>query len=227
MNDRYDGSSIDLERALARYMVERRISRRYLLDRIAQDRRGRGARAGARGLHGRRRESVRRGDRASRRRQRRGIGRGERQRPSRRRSRSPRPSSTSTTGSTTSATASSSRSRPSTRSRSTTTCSTTSTPRTTSSAPTAAATTSRSRSASTSRAFIEAGTLRELDHSLLPNLVNLGAEWADPGLRPGQQVQRAVRVVDDRHRVRHDEGDRQSRPARRCSGTRATASTSR
>lgn len=36
MNDRYDGSSIDLERALARYMVERRITRRYLLDRIAR-----------------------------------------------------------------------------------------------------------------------------------------------------------------------------------------------
>jgi hypothetical protein len=36
MNDRYDGSSIDLERALVRYMVERKISRRYLLDRIAR-----------------------------------------------------------------------------------------------------------------------------------------------------------------------------------------------
>jgi spermidine/putrescine transport system substrate-binding protein len=36
MNDRYDGSSIDLERALVRYMVERRISRRQLLERIAR-----------------------------------------------------------------------------------------------------------------------------------------------------------------------------------------------
>ena len=35
MTDRYDGSSIDLEKALARYMVERRITRRYLLERIA------------------------------------------------------------------------------------------------------------------------------------------------------------------------------------------------
>jgi spermidine/putrescine transport system substrate-binding protein len=35
MTDRYDGSSIDLEKALVRYMVERRISRRYLLERIA------------------------------------------------------------------------------------------------------------------------------------------------------------------------------------------------
>ncbi len=36
MNDRYDGSSINLERALARYLVERRITRRELLDRIAK-----------------------------------------------------------------------------------------------------------------------------------------------------------------------------------------------
>ena len=36
MNDRYDGSSIDLEKALTRYMVERRISRRDLLERIAK-----------------------------------------------------------------------------------------------------------------------------------------------------------------------------------------------
>lgn len=35
MSDRYDGSSIDLEKALARYMIERRISRRQLLERIA------------------------------------------------------------------------------------------------------------------------------------------------------------------------------------------------
>jgi spermidine/putrescine transport system substrate-binding protein len=36
VNDRYDGSSIDLERALVRYMVERRLSRRDLLERIAK-----------------------------------------------------------------------------------------------------------------------------------------------------------------------------------------------
>ena len=36
MNDRYDGSSIDLEKALVRYMVERRISRRDLLERMAK-----------------------------------------------------------------------------------------------------------------------------------------------------------------------------------------------
>ena len=36
MSDRYDGSSIDLEKALVRYMVERRITRRELLDRIGR-----------------------------------------------------------------------------------------------------------------------------------------------------------------------------------------------
>jgi spermidine/putrescine transport system substrate-binding protein len=35
MNERYDGSSIDLEKELTRYMVERRITRRELLERIA------------------------------------------------------------------------------------------------------------------------------------------------------------------------------------------------
>jgi spermidine/putrescine transport system substrate-binding protein len=35
MNDRHDGSAIDLEKALTRYMVERRMTRRYLLERIA------------------------------------------------------------------------------------------------------------------------------------------------------------------------------------------------
>ena len=35
MTDRHDGSSIDLEKAVVRYMVERRITRRYLLERIA------------------------------------------------------------------------------------------------------------------------------------------------------------------------------------------------
>jgi spermidine/putrescine transport system substrate-binding protein len=36
VSDRYDGSSIDLEKALVRYMVERRLSRRELLERIAK-----------------------------------------------------------------------------------------------------------------------------------------------------------------------------------------------
>ena len=35
MSDRHDGSTIDLEKELVRYMVENRISRRYLLERIA------------------------------------------------------------------------------------------------------------------------------------------------------------------------------------------------
>jgi spermidine/putrescine transport system substrate-binding protein len=36
MTDRFDGSSIDLEHALRRYMLERRITRRQLLDRIGK-----------------------------------------------------------------------------------------------------------------------------------------------------------------------------------------------
>jgi spermidine/putrescine-binding protein len=36
MTNRHDGSSIDLERELVRYMAERRISRRVLLDRVAK-----------------------------------------------------------------------------------------------------------------------------------------------------------------------------------------------
>ena len=36
MSHAYDGSSLDLEKRLVRYMVERRISRRFLLDRIAK-----------------------------------------------------------------------------------------------------------------------------------------------------------------------------------------------
>jgi len=33
--------------------------------------------------------------------------------------------------------------------------------------------------------FIARGVVQPLDHSLIPNLVNLGAEWADPGYDPG------------------------------------------
>jgi len=36
MTDPHDGSSIDLERELTRYLAERRMSRRYLLDRVAK-----------------------------------------------------------------------------------------------------------------------------------------------------------------------------------------------
>ncbi len=34
-------------------------------------------------------------------------------------------------------------------------------------------------------AFVAKGALRPLDKTLLPNIVNLGAEWADPGYDPG------------------------------------------
>ena len=33
--------------------------------------------------------------------------------------------------------------------------------------------------------FIARGVVQPLDHSLIPNMVNLGAEWADPGYDPG------------------------------------------
>lgn len=36
-------------------------------------------------------------------------------------------------------------------------------------------------------AFREQGALLELDMSLIPNIVNLGAEWADPGYDPGNR----------------------------------------
>jgi spermidine/putrescine transport system substrate-binding protein len=36
-------------------------------------------------------------------------------------------------------------------------------------------------------AFIQKGALRELDKSLIPNVANLGAEWADPGYDPGNR----------------------------------------
>src|SRR5687767_381291 len=36
MNERHDGSTIDLEQALVRYMVQERLSRRDLLERIAR-----------------------------------------------------------------------------------------------------------------------------------------------------------------------------------------------
>ena len=35
--------------------------------------------------------------------------------------------------------------------------------------------------------FREAGTLMKLDQSLIPNLVNLGPEWSNPGYDPGNQ----------------------------------------
>ena len=56
--------------------------------------------------------------------------------------------------------------------------------------------------------FIAKGALLELDKSLIPNLVNLGAEWSDPELRPGQRPLDAVHVVDDRRRLRHGQDHR-------------------
>jgi spermidine/putrescine-binding protein len=35
--------------------------------------------------------------------------------------------------------------------------------------------------------FVNRGALRELDHSLIPNIANLGEEWRDPGYDPGNR----------------------------------------
>ena len=51
--------------------------------------------------------------------------------------------------------------------------------------------------------FIDRGAVIELDKSLIPNIVNLGAEWADPGYDPGNAHSVPVHVVDDRRRLRH------------------------
>ena len=102
MTHRHDGSSIDIEKQLVRYMVRNRISRRVLLERMAKygsavalapviaacagGAASPSAGASAAGAIGGR-----------------AIGRPDRHRPPRRRSPARRPSSTSTTGSTTSA----------------------------------------------------------------------------------------------------------------------------
>ena len=96
-----------------------------------------------------------------------------------------------------------------------------------SSATTAAATTSASRSRSTSRHSSSKGAIVKLDKSLLPNIVNLGKEWSDPGYDPGNNYTRAVHVVDDRRRLRHEQDQGRSSRARRRSGIRAGGSTSR
>ena len=51
--------------------------------------------------------------------------------------------------------------------------------------------------------FIDRGAVIELDKSLIPNIANLGAEWADPGYDPGNAHSVPVHVVDDRRRLRH------------------------
>ena len=70
-------------------------------------------------------------------------------------------------------------------------------------------------------AFVAKGALLELDKSLIPNIVNLGAGVGRPEVRPGQRPFGAVHVVDDRHRLRHHARSPTRRPAARPSGTRA------
>ena len=69
--------------------------------------------------------------------------------------------------------------------------------------------------------FARRKTLRKLDQSLLPNLVNLGPEWTNPGYDPGNQY--SVPYMWWTTGVAYDteEGQGHARPARRCSGTLA------
>ena len=88
---------------------------------------------------------------------------------------------------------------------------------------TAAATTCRSRSRSTSRRSSAKNALLPLDKSLLPNIVQPRRGVGEPGLRPGQRALRPVHVVDDRRRLRLDARSPTARRAARRSGTRATS----
>ena len=72
-----------------------------------------------------------------------------------------------------------------------------------------------------------AGLIQTLDKSLIPNIGNLGAEWANPGYDPGNTHSDPVHVVDDRRRLRHGEGHGEARPAGTRCGTSGTSSTSR
>ena len=61
--------------------------------------------------------------------------------------------------------------------------------------------------------------LQPLDLGQIPNIDEPRRGVAGPGLRPGQRALRAVHVVDDGRRLRHDEGRRHARRAGRPSGT--------
>ena len=194
MSHHYDGSSIDLEKELTRYMLERRVSRRQLLEPIAKL--GPAAAlapviaACTTGASGQTPSPTASAG---------GVGRGVggrvggRECPGRvgRADAGARPrkaSCSSTTGPSTSARTSSRRSRRSTASRSRTTSSRTPTRPTPSSATTAAATTSRSRSRSTSRPSSRQGRPAASSTSRCSRTSpTSGTEWAEPGLRPGQR----------------------------------------
>ena len=51
--------------------------------------------------------------------------------------------------------------------------------------------------------FLARNLVQPLDLSLIPNLVNLGAEWQNPAYDPGNAALDAVHVVDHRLRLRH------------------------
>ena len=226
MNDRHDGSSIDLERALVRLMVERRISRRAAARGDRQARRRprpwRRSSPPARGGGVRRRPSARR--RRPRPRPRRASSAPGRERRSRRRSPRPRASCSSTTGTTTSA-------------RTTIAefedkygikviydffSNTTTMIAKIGATGRAAATTSPSRPRSRSRASSSTGVVQPLDLSLIPNVVNLGAEWADPGYDPGNAHSMPYMWWTTGFGCDRRQDPGRARPAGRRSGTRAT-----
>ena len=74
--------------------------------------------------------------------------------------------------------------------------------------------------------FREAGTLIKLDKSLLPNIVNLGAEWQNPGYDPRTPTPcRTCGGPPASPTTRRR--SRRRRRARRRSGIRSTPATSR
>ena len=71
----------------------------------------------------------------------------------------------------------------------------------------------------TSRRWPATASSSKWTSRLIPNIANLGAEWAEPGLRPGQRVLGPVHVVDDRRRLRTRTRSRTTSRAGRPSGT--------
>ena len=54
--------------------------------------------------------------------------------------------------------------------------------------------------------LLERGLVQPIDHSLLPNIRQPRRRVAEPGLRPGQRALDPVHVVDHRRRLRHRQG---------------------
>ena len=214
MNDRHDRPEVDLERDLVRYMAERRITRRMLLEQMAKVGRLRGP--GARSSRPARARPHR-------------PPRHPRRRP-RRRPRPPRSAAaTAAATATPSPTPVPTPERPSCTSTTGTYYigettkqdfekkygikvtydkfpdASTQTRRSGATAR-AAGTTSPIRPRPTSRPLARDGVIAPLDHSLIPNIKNLGPIVAGPDLRPRQQALGAVLLVDDGDRLGSGQG---------------------